>query len=115
MCMEAILEQKTTLVFCSTKADVERNALCISRYIQYMINKGEKNRFKQLNQLLKPTQQRQIADYFGQKTLCTDKDLLGCITYGVAFHHAGIFFKFSNFFFKKHAPFLFFDVENESK
>lgn len=90
MCLEASLDEKATLVFCSTKADVERNALCITRYLNYLICKGENNRFKELNKILKPTQQKQIADYFKEKTFCTDTDLLSCISYGVAFHHAGL-------------------------
>ena len=38
--IEALLEYKAVIVFCSTKAETEQNAILIAKYIKYCTNKG---------------------------------------------------------------------------
>lgn len=95
MTLEAILEEKAVLIFCPTKAETEKYAVALARYIFYCIGKGDETRFNKLSSLLLSSHQRQIVEYFSQKTFCNDNNLLNCIANGVAFHHAGIFLNFS--------------------
>uniref|UniRef100_A0A915DIU6 Helicase C-terminal domain-containing protein n=1 Tax=Ditylenchus dipsaci TaxID=166011 RepID=A0A915DIU6_9BILA len=90
MTMEAVMEDKAVLIFCSTKAECERNAALVGKYVSYCLSKGANNRFDRLNSILAPPHQKEIVDYFAKKTMCQDKDLLSCIGYGVSFHHAGL-------------------------
>jgi DNA polymerase theta len=88
--MEALIDHKSILVFCPTKLEAEKNAIAIAKYLKYCIDKGELNRFPQLQQLFPTYKQQNIVEYIRQKTTTTEKDLLNCISYGVAYHHAGL-------------------------
>lgn len=76
--IEALIKEKSVLVFCMTKLCVEQSAFLISKYIEFC-NSKQNSRFPQLKKL-------GITDE--DEIDCSDK-LKHLLKTGVAYHHSG--------------------------
>jgi replicative superfamily II helicase len=88
--MEAILDGKSVLIFCSTKFEVEAAAKQFGGYLHHCMSRSTENRFPQLATIINMESQRGAVEYFVAKTSSKDETLQRCITYGVGWHHAGM-------------------------
>ncbi|KAL7074401.1 hypothetical protein ACQ4LE_006556, partial [Meloidogyne hapla] len=88
--LEALLQSKSILIFCPTKAEAEQSAILLAKYLKYCLDKGEANRFPTLSTIISRDKISEAIEYFRQKNACSERDLLQCIGQGVAFHHAGL-------------------------